>query len=244
MSVEQEILLAVLKLTKDGPIKYSLIGKNARTPAQIAESFLRKLEDSSLIRWKEKIIEASPRQRVRIAVQAVELGADFERVCRLLEWKEFESFTTTSFEAYGYYVLKNFRFKGENGKRWEIDILACKQPLIASVDCKHWKRKWTRSPIMKIVDQHMERTISFTNILPNIYSKIKLVKWKHATIIPIILSLLPSPFKFHHDTPIVSVLQLQNFLNELPAHMNILTHYTQKLTKINRKITEYSQYSI
>jgi hypothetical protein len=208
-------------------------------PAQTTENILKKLADMSLVKWKGKVLEASPDQRVKIAVQAIKLGADFERVCRSLEWKEFENITTTAFEAYNYRVVKNFRFKAKNGKRWEIDLLACKQPLIASADCKHWKHNWTRAPIIKIVEQHVERTKAFADTVPSFHSKIKLSRWKYATIIPIVMSLLPSPFKFHHHTPIVPVLQLQNFLNELPAHTSLLTHFPQKFTKTNREITEY-----
>lgn len=239
MTAEREILIAVLKLTRKGPIDYSLVGKNARIPAQTAKSLLEKLADNGLVRWKGKILEASPSQRVRIVVQALKLGADFEHVCRLLEWKEFEGITTKAFEVYSYHVKKNFRFKGKNGKRWEIDLIACKQPIIASVDCKHWTCKWTRAPIIKIVKQHVERTKAFADILPNLYTRIKLDKWKRAAVIPIVLSLLPSPLKFHRDTPIVSVLQLQSFLYELPAHMNILTHFPQKITRVDKEITEY-----
>lgn len=239
MSVEREILLTVLKLTKTGPIDYSLVSKGARIPAQTAENLLKKLADKALIKWKGKILEASPDQRVKIAVQAIKFGADFEHTCRLLEWKEFESITTTAFEAYNYDVIRNFRFKGQNGKLWEIDLLACKQPIIASVDCKRWKHNWTRAPIIKTVEQHVERTKAFTNILPNIYTKIKLGKWNQATVIPLVLSILPSHFKFHRKTPIVPVLQLQSFLNELPAHIGSLTHFSQKLTKVDKEITEY-----
>jgi Holliday junction resolvase-like predicted endonuclease len=239
MSVEREILLSVLKLTKKGPISYTIVGENARIPSKTAESLLRKLADNTLVKWNGKILEASPSQRVKIAVQAIKLGADFERVCRLLEWKEFESITTTAFEAYNYQVIRNFRFKDEVGKRWEIDLLTCKQPTIVSVDCKRWKRGWTRAPIVRMVEQHVERTRAFAETLPNFYGKIKLGEWKHATVIPIVLSLLPSPFKFYHNTPIVPVLQLQSFLNELPAHVTLLTHFSKKLTKIDREITEY-----
>ncbi|MDH5448749.1 MAG: hypothetical protein OEY24_05595 [Candidatus Bathyarchaeota archaeon] len=239
MAVEREILITVLKLTRNGPIEYSLVGKNARIPAQIAEGVVKKLADAALVKWKGKVLEASSDQRVRIAVQAIKLGADFERVCRLLEWKEFESITTQAFEAYNYRVKKNFRFKGKNGKRWEIDLVACKRPLIASVDCKHWTHKWTRAPIIKTVEQHIERTKAFTDVLSNLYIKINLGEWKDATVIPIVLSLLISPFRIHRDTPIVPVLQLQSFLNELPAHIGSLTHFSQKLTKKDKEITEY-----
>ncbi len=241
MSAEREILTTVLKLTRNGPIDYSLVGKAARIPAEMAESILRKLADDAFVKWRGKILEASPDQRVKIAVHALELGADSESICRLLEWKEFESIATAAFEAYDYHVIKNFRFKGKDGKRWEIDLLASKQPTIASVDCKHWGRGWTRASVVRTVEEHVERTKAFADVLPRIHVKIELGSWSHAKVIPIVLSLLPSPFKFHRDTPIVPVLQMQSFLNELPAHVDSLTHFSQKLTRTDREITEYQQ---
>jgi len=239
MSVEIEILATLLKLTKKGPIDYSLVSRTARIPAQTAEKVLEKLADSSLVKWEGKLIKASPDQRVRIAVQALSLGADFERICRLLEWREFESIATTAFETYNHHVLKNFRFTDGNGKRWEIDLLASKQPVIASVDCKQWQRNWARSSIIKALEQHVERTEAFANALPKFYDRINLEKWEYATVVPIVLSLLSGPFKLYHKTPVVPVLQLQSFLNELPAHVNVLTHFSQKFTNVNRKITDY-----
>jgi len=239
MSVEREILITVLKLTRNGPIEHSLVSKNARIPAETGEKIIKKLVTAALIKWKGKVLEASPSQRVRIAFQAIKLGADFERVCRLLGWREFESITTKAFEAFNYCVEKNFRFKGRNGKRWEIDLVACKQPIIVLVDCKHWKHKWTRAQIMKTVEKHVERTKAFTDVLPSLYTKIKLSNWKHATVIPIVLSLLSSSYKFHQNTPVVPVMQLRSFLNELLAHIGTLTSFSQKLTKIDKEITEY-----
>jgi len=239
MSIEQEILITVLRLTKNAPIDFSLVATSARIPTQTTEHFLRKLANTSLVKWKGKILEASPDQRVKIAVHAIKLGADFERVCRLLEWKEFESITTTAFGAYDYRVVKNFRLKTKNGKRWEIDLLAFKEPIIVSVDCKHWKHNWTRAPIIKVVEQHVERTKAFAGTLPSLHTTFELGIWKNATIVPVVMSLLPSPFKFHHNTPIVPVLQLQSFLNELPVHANLLTCFPQKFTKTDREITEY-----
>lgn len=239
MSIERELLISVLKLTKKGPIEYSIVGKNARIPAKTTEILLKKLADTALVKWREKVLEASTNQRVKIAIQAIKLGADFERVCRTLEWKEFESLTTEAFEEYNYSVKRNLRFKGKNGRRWEIDLLACKQPIIISVDCKHWKHNWTKIPIIKTVEKHVERTKVFTEALASLYTKIKIEKWKNVIVIPIVLSLLSSPFKFHSNTPIVPVLQLQNFLNELPAQTDLLTHFSQKLTKIDKEITEY-----
>ena len=239
MSVEQEILITLLKLTRNGPTECSLVSQNAKTPTQTVQALLRKLADQALIRWKGKTIDASRDQRVKIAVHAVKLGADFERVCTTLEWSEFESIATEAFKANNYDVLKNIRFKEKNGKRWEIDILACRQPLILSVDCKHWQHKWTRAPIVTTVEQQVRRTRAVSDALPSMYSKIGLDGWTYATVIPMILSLLPTRFKFHHGTPVVAVLQLQSFLSELPGYTCSLTRFTQKLPTRNEQITEY-----
>lgn len=239
MNIEKEILTAVLKLTKTGAANPSLVPKTAKVPAKTAEKFLKKLTEDTLIKLEKNILKASSDQRVRIAVQSLKLGADFEDICRFLEWKEFESIATNAFETYGYHVLRNLRFKGENRKRWEIDLIACQLPMIVSVDCKHWRHNWTRAPIMAIVEQHVERTKALANSLPSLYTILKLDKWSQAKIVPVILSLLPSPFKLHDNTPIVPVLQLQSFLNELPAHMDFLTHFSKKATKIDRELTEY-----
>ncbi len=238
MSIEREILIAILKLTRN-PIDHSLVSKTARVPTQNAEKILQKLATSDLIQRKGKVLEASSDQRIKIAVQALRYGADFERVCSLLEWREFESISTAAFEANNFSVIKNLRFKGNNTKRWEIDLLACKQPTIISIDCKQWRHNWTKAPIVTMTEQHMDRTKAFTDVLPRIYTRIKLDKWKYAIVIPIMLSLLQGPFKYHRKIPIVPVLQLQNFLNELPAHIDSLTYFCRNIKRIDGKITKY-----
>jgi len=239
MSVEREILITLLQLTRNQPTPVPLISTRARAPAQTVQALLRKLADQTLIRWSEQIIEVSRVQRVRIAVHAVRLGADFERVCATLEWSEFESIATEVFKANNYDVVKNLRFKERTGKRWEIDLLAWKRPLILSIDCKHWHHKWTRAPIIKTVEQQVMRTHAFFGALPWIYSKIMQESWTHVSVIPMILSLIPAQFKFHKGTPVVAVLQLQSFLNELPGYTCSLTHYTRKLPPREKQITEY-----
>ena len=239
MSVEQKILVTLLKLTRNGPITDSLVSKAARIPTQTTARYLQELASKSLIRWEKNVVDTTDRQRVMIAVHAINLGTDFERVCKVLKWKEFESITVTAFRAFGYQVVKNFRFKSKNGKRWEIDVLAFKEPVIASVDCKHWKSGWTRGAIKTAVRAHIERTKAFFNALPNHRLRMKVRSWKYATAIPIIISLLPSLQKFYSRVPVVSVLQLQDFINEFPVHINRLTHFSQKITEIEKKITQY-----
>jgi Holliday junction resolvase-like predicted endonuclease len=240
MTSEKDVIASLLRLTKTGPIQKELLRKDARVSVQVLDEALRKLFEDGFIRQKRGLVEVSSSQRVSMAVQALKLGADFERICKFLEWTEFESIAAQAFQANGFRVLKNFRFK-HAGKRWEIDVLSCKEPLIVCVDCKHWQRGWNRAATVKAVEAQVERTRAFADALPNYYQKARLAEWKSATLVPLILSLVHGPFKFHNKVPIVPVLQLQDFINELPLELSLLTHFKKKIVKINEILTDYSK---
>lgn len=225
MAVERNLLISILKLTKTGPVQRELVSRDARIPVQVADKMLKKLYDTGIIRYKGRLIEVPSNQRARMAVRAVELGADPERVCGVLDWDEFEEIAAKAFEANNFMVKRRFRFKWA-GRRWEVDVLGCKEPLVACVDCKHWRRGWRRSAIMKAVEAQVERTQALAEALSSLHEKAGLVNWKKATLVPMILSLVPSPFKFYNNVPIVPVLQLPDFLNELPAHTISLTRFS------------------
>jgi hypothetical protein len=228
--IERNLLFHVLNLTKRGSARKEQISLQAGTPQQITEKHLEKLSQTGLIELQDKIVKASPSQRIRIAFQAIRLGVDSERVCRGLEWIEFENLAAVAFEANQYEVKKRFRFKWA-GRRLEIDILGYKESLIVCADCKQWLHGWTRSSIAKAVELQVKRTRILAEALPSIPKKIILPRWKKATLIPAIVSLVPGPFKFYTRVPIVPVLQLQNFLEEIPAHTTQLVHFTAKPQK-------------
>ncbi|MCW3980378.1 MAG: hypothetical protein NWF11_02775 [Candidatus Bathyarchaeota archaeon] len=239
MNAEREVLTTILQLTQSGLVDSDLICKTTRAPYETALEILRILAEQRTISLHGRVLEVSSHQRVEIAIRTVKMGADFENVCRLLKWREFEGIAKRAFEVYKYRVIKNLRFKCRNGKRGEIDLLAFKKPLVASVDCKHWKHNWKRASIVKVVKEQIQRTRMFTRTLPVYYRKIGLDDWNQVTVIPIVLALLPSPFKYHNETPIVPIMQLQTFINELPAHIQELTHFNKHLSHVERKITEY-----
>jgi len=225
MAVERDLVISILKLTKTGPVRRELVSRDARVPVQVADGMLKKLSGMELIRYRGQLIEVSPSQRVRMAVRVVELGADPERVCRVLEWGEFEEIAVKAFEANNFMVRRRFRFKWA-GRRWEVDVLGCKEPLVACVDCKHWRRGWRGSAIIRAVEAQVERTQALAEALPSLHKKAGLVNWKKAVLVPMILSLVPGPFKFYKNTPIVPILQLPSFLNELPAYTTSLTRFS------------------
>jgi Holliday junction resolvase-like predicted endonuclease len=228
MTLERNLLISLLRLTKTGHVQGELVSRDSRVPVQVADEILKQLPNIGLISYGDGLVKVSSSQRVKIAVRAVELGADLERACGVLEWNEFEEIAAKAFEANDYVVKKRFRFKWA-GRRSEIDVLGCKQPLVACVDCKHWRRGWRRSAIMRVVEAQVQRTQALAEGLPSLREKAGLVNWKEAVLVPMVLSLVPSPFKFYNKVPIVPVLQLPNFLNELSPNISDLTHFSAHL---------------
>lgn len=231
MTLEREVLLSALRMTKDGSAKIEDISRDAKVPAEIVSSVVRKNSEREILELEEEAVVMNREQRLRAAVRVIGLGADPERVCNLLEWNEFEDVSAIAFESIDFSVKKHFRFKHRE-RRWEIDILALKNPVVACVDCKHWHKGWRRSSIRKIVESQIKRTQALSEASAVLHEKIGITRWKEAKFIPIVLSLFPGDFKFHEDVPIVPILQLRNFLHEMPAHIDSLTHFSKSLLRL------------
>jgi Holliday junction resolvase-like predicted endonuclease len=173
------------------------------------------------------MIEVDGGCRLKLAVKAVALGADVERISGFLRWQEFEDIAAIALERNGYIVAKNTHFKYA-GRKWEIDIIGCKKPLAICIDCKHWRHGLSPSALKKIAEAQVERTRALAESLPNISLEIECAKWNKAKLVPAILVLMPGSFKFYDKVPIVPVLQLQDFLNQLPAYIESLKYFPKE----------------
>jgi Holliday junction resolvase-like predicted endonuclease len=224
MTIERNLIISILKLTRDGPISNKLVNKDAKIPQQIAEKLLRKLQNGGLVYVQKNVVEADSLQRLKLAVYAIHLGADMENVSGFLRWQEFENMAAVAFEQNNYIVTKNLRFK-HAGRRWEIDVVGCRKPIAVCVDCKHWHRGLYPSALKRIVEEQVERTFAFAESLSSLVGKIECASWDNMKLIPAVLSLVTGRFKFYDNVPVVAVLQLQDFLGQLPAYADSLKHF-------------------
>jgi len=228
MAIKTDVLISILKLTNSGPAAEELVARDANVPVHVTNNVLKGLREIGLIECENGKIEVSSNQRVKLAIHAINHGTDIERVCKVLEWIEFENFAATAFETNNFAVKRRFRFKA-SGRRWEIDVLAYSEPLIVCVDCKRWRRGWGNSAITKVAAAQAQRTEVLAKNLQSIQRKIELNDWKQATLFPVIISLFPGPVKFYNKVPVVPILQLQNFLDEFQGHITELTHFRATL---------------
>jgi hypothetical protein len=219
LNFERELVISILKFTKKQPVSRQLLQKHTKISDILIEKLLGKYEKVGLIYQGSDFVEAKRAQRIALAIHALKLGADLENVCRLLDWDEFEQVIFLALKVNRYKVKKNFRFKWNN-RKWEIDVLGLKKPLIICVDCKQWRHGWRRAAIIKAVEAQIERAKAVTESL-ELHTRYmpQVSEWQRILIVPIVITLVPAPFKFYKSVPIVPVLKLQHFLNELPAHI-------------------------
>lgn len=215
MELLREVIISVLEVSKGEQVLYELVKKESRLPSKTWERLLRTLQKDGLVYLHDGFLQTSALQRVGLAVRALQLGADNERVSGFLEWKEFERLTAAALDMHGYAVKLNLRFR-QGGRSWEMDIIGCRRPLVVCVDCKHWRRGLYPSKLRKVVDEQVKRTVAFSEFVPNQKVRVECASWEETTLIPVVVSLVPTSFRFYNGTPIVPILQLQDFLVQLP----------------------------
>jgi Holliday junction resolvase-like predicted endonuclease len=227
MVIERDLLISLMKLTKDGHVLIKDVNKDSRIASDIVRKLLENLQNEGLVYLKDDIVETNSDNRLRLAVKAASLGADLENVSAFFSWQEFEGIAALALVRNGYAVAKNMRFK-HAGRRWEIDVVGCRKPLVLCVDCKRWQRGLKPSALGKVVEAQVERAHALADTLPSVELKVECVKWNKAKFVPVILSLFPSRFKFYDNVPVVPVLQLQDFLIQLPAQVESLTYFVKE----------------
>jgi hypothetical protein len=215
--IERELLISILKLTKDGPVKQESITVDAKSPTAIASKLLKKWQNEGLVTVSRGVVDVGADERLKLAVRAVDLGADIQRVSALLCWQEFEAIAAVALEANGYTVSKNVRFKGK-GRRWEIDVVGCLKPRVICIDCKHYHHNLYFSGLGRMAEEQVGRVEAFSEVLPSAAVPVECGRWEHAEFYPVILTLLSSSAKFHKDVPLVPVLQLRDFLTQMPVY--------------------------
>ncbi len=224
MQTRRDLLIAMLEKTRKEPVDRDELRAAVRVTDEVFDRFLNQLISEGLINDDGILLEASLSQRMELATRAVKAGTDFERVGRALGWLEFEEMVAYVFEENGYRVSKRFRFMAD-GRRWEIDVLALRRPLVVCAECKHWSRGLGNMTARRIVETHLEKVRVLSENVGNLGSRLRLEGWNKATVVPIALSLQPARNKIYRRIPVVSIFELPNFISEFEGQMEWLAKF-------------------
>ena len=97
-------------MTKDGAFDLKDTRDKLIITDETLHSSLEELEQGGFIQVRENVIEASVEQRLELAIHAIKLGADFEKISNSLGWLEFEELVAHVFRENGYNTKSRYRF--------------------------------------------------------------------------------------------------------------------------------------
>lgn len=227
-SAHKQVVKALLVETQSGEAPLGEVRESVNVTTEAFDQTVEAMAGDGTITLDGNAVRLSTKQRVRLAVRAVELGVDFQTVSGSLGWLEFEELAAHVFEENGFTVLRRYRFQAE-GRRWEIDVLASRYPYIVCAECKHYTRGMGNSVARNIVETHLEKTETFSRHLPVQAKRIGVNMWRDAVVIPITLTLSPTKMRIYRRMPSVSVLALTSFLASFEGYLERMAHFRVEL---------------
>jgi len=224
----KQVVKAILVKTQSGEATLDEVRESVNITSEAFDQTVEAMVKDGAITLDGDAVRLSKEQRVRLAVRAVELGADFQTVSGSLGWLEFEELVAYVFEENVFTVQRRYRFQAE-GRRWEMDVLASRYPYILCAECKHYTRGIGNSTARNIVETHLEKTEVFSRHLPGQAKKIGVHRWRDAVVIPITLTLSPTKMRIYRRMPSVSVLALTSFLASFEGYLERIAHFKVEL---------------
>jgi Holliday junction resolvase len=132
---------------------------------------------------------------------------DLEKVSKEAIWQNFERLAAFIFEENEFQVKIN-TVKTLNKKRRQYDVIAKKNSQTFLIECKKWAgNRYRLSALKRAVEQHKERVEFYKNSTGE-------------DAAPIIVTLIEEELQFYEEVPIVPILKLNSFINELDDNAN------------------------
>lgn len=233
-SATRLVLQSILAGTKEGPVSAEAVRETVIITNDAFDEIVAELSEKGVVGWDGVEFKADLEQRIEIAVRAIQLGADFEKISKSLGWKEFEELVARVFRENGYNTKSRYRFQAQ-GRRWEIDVLATSYPYIVCAECKHYTSGMGNRTARKIIETHIEKTEVMSEHIGELAKKIGVQNWKNAILVPITLTLSPTKMNIYRRVPSVSVFMLPSFLSEFPGYMERMTYYQVDIPVFKKK---------
>ena len=127
---------------------------------------------------------------------------DLDRVSTEVVWQNFERLTAFVFEENDFLAKTNI-VKTLKKKRRQYDVIAKTDNRTFLVECKKWAGNRSRlSALKKAIERHIERTEFYRYLT-------------REDAIAIVVTLVEEEIRSYEGVPIVPILRLNSFINEL-----------------------------
>ncbi|MEM0217517.1 MAG: NERD domain-containing protein [Candidatus Nezhaarchaeales archaeon] len=202
-------------------LKHRSMKVNELPSGGMNEDYLGYLQSQGILHLSQGVLYVT--DPVRLAMEAIKLGADVEAASRWLNWRDFERLCVEALGSHNFSVKAPFRFKAD-GKRYEIDVVAHKKNFVLCIDCKHWKMKHgQKSRIKDSTMNHLNKCVKFAELVRS-SRVVKLEHHNRAYLVPMIVTLMELDFNRPlNGVWILPIFKLNSFLLDLEAHLDELS---------------------
>jgi hypothetical protein len=147
--------------------------------------------------------------RFKLAFEAVRHGA-LQQVARALTWQEFEAFTQECLQTVGFDTQKGLIVK-DDSRRWQIDVVAKKSPMILAIDCKHWESPGYESKLSNAAEH---QKLALQALIRQMAAREEVGR-ERLLALPMILTLFEPRARMVGGVVVVSIEQLGDFLERV-----------------------------
>lgn len=219
------LALALLKITRTTervPLD-SVLSQTMMTRKQVFK-LLNAMDDIGLLQFNNDIILLTLNHKLNLARFAVANSVDLTRVTELLSWQDFENLVEYALRSNGYQTVKGLNLRLKE-KRFQIDVLGILNDLVIAVDCKHWKHGATSSKLTRTVNAQLVRCKMFASLDERelLQCRQGLTLPRTYRILPVIVMLFETYEKIHNGVPVVSIMQFDDFILQLPSYIDSLS---------------------
>ncbi|MEM4718374.1 MAG: hypothetical protein QXE81_06450 [Desulfurococcaceae archaeon] len=220
MNSEIKALQALLKYRR--VLRSELVNLTGLSP-EIISTIITNNTDSLKLD-SEEIIVANP---IQLALKLANYGVELRKISRLLNWKDFEMFTSQILYGFGYEVLKSVKMT--TPIKFEVDLIGVEEVtgFTLLVDCKHWSTM-PRSRLIHAAIDHAERVKKVIRYYQYLRSKYR-VLGKIKEILPLILTLLKPRIRLYENILFISI---EEFPELLRNKHKVLDYYELKLIRL------------
>lgn len=189
-------------------------------PVQDA-TFLHSLESAQLLQREEGRWNFTGYAKVRVAIRALQLGEPNRLILSTLTWQEFEEFVAHLLTFHDFQTYHRFRFS--RSRRYEIDIVASRQPVLFCIDCKQYGVRLGKAASLRTAaEAQLHRTEALAKDFAQFQVNLGCLDWAQPLLIPLLVTMMTEDIQFHEQIPIVPASLLNAFLLKFEEQLDTL----------------------
>jgi hypothetical protein len=196
--------------------------QTAQLPNPVQDTtFLHSLESAQLLQREENHWNFSGYAKVRVAIRALQLGEPNRLILSALTWQEFEEFVEHLLTFHEFQTRHRFRFS--RSRRYEIDIVASRQPVLFCIDCKQYGVRLGKATSLRTAaEAQLQRTEALAKDFAQFQANLGCLDWAQPLLIPLLVTMMTEDIQFHEQIPIVPAALLNAFLLKFEEQLDTL----------------------